>query len=305
MRVIDNTALANMRSPVRRLFEILHRPLINIAPEASERFERSYGDFTLRYVDSPGWILSVKEGVISISTLVLEVMWVTGYSHFVVYRDVFVNPEMLTASTLNLRGTERLARAMDLLGWIVSKERDRGPAEWPVGLPSPVGGEPANPGEPSDEGVADEFCLGGCACLLHHELAHILLRHNEASRVEIEQEADNASWEWMLPAGTDVTALAAQKRLMLIVHAYLWLVIRDIHRGSFASLRHPRGIDRLTHVLARMDAFGDHVGYSFAYAVLHVHLCLARQGPGPAPQAPCVTFRDAYERTIEHLSRVR
>jgi hypothetical protein len=235
MRVIENEALATMKSPVRRLFEVLHRPLINIAPEAESRFDEEFKDFTLQYIDSPEWILSVKDKVIKISTVAVEALWVTGYSHFVIYRDVFQKADVLTGGWVDFRKIKKVAVAADLLGWMFQHKLKGRDFDWPPEFPKPLPNHRTPESDPADEDVADEFCLGGCGCILHHELAHILLRHNEASRVEIEIDADNTSWRWIIPDGTDVSSGDGKKRLMLLVHAYLLLVVRDIHRQFFQS----------------------------------------------------------------------
>lgn len=405
---------------------MLHRPLIQVAPEAVDRFDQTYRDFELRYVDSPVWILEERGGIISISTVVVEALWALGFSQFVIYRDVY-RAGVLTGGWVDFRGTEGLARAARLLDWIVHKlmhysERGflasdfadvpaiarklrqpempvltyirerlspaalealanyagpgtdpvplqmalvtdfngimRGPsiydavrfggevlrleaqqminvrlegqalerfnrilledvfaaelskvendavADWPAELPRPIVGG-ANPREPRDEDVADEFCLGGCGCLLHHEFAHIQLEHPGGVGIEGEQDADNTSWEWILPNGFDVDSPAGQKRLLILAHSYVLLVALDVHRGRFGGRTHPRSIDRLANVLARVDTSEGHVGYAYAFSALHLHLCGAQAGPGPVQQngRRYESALDAFNRTVDHLSR--
>ena len=290
--------LSSITSPIREIVEIMHQPLVRISPEMEKAFEATYPEFTIECVNSSKRILNVcvSKKHIRISTLYLEILWCFGYVHFNHYLrfvDASINPDQDEMDFVTDEGTRK---EYALLKWITEKALREEDSPWPDECPAPI----LNPEKESDHNVADEFCLGGLACLIHHELAHIRLNHAESSNIEIEKDADICSWDWILPGGFDVTSQAGRKRLLMITHAYLIPVILDIHRGGFPSTTHPASYDRLASVLDRIDTSGDYISHSYAYSVIHLHLSSSKI-PMYELKADG-TVKDAFEAQINHLA---
>jgi hypothetical protein len=295
------TDLSSIDSPIRKLVEIMHQPLVRISPEMEEAFERIYPEFTIECVNSNKRILNVctTKKHIEISTIYLEILWCFGYVHFKHYNrfvDACINPEK---NEMPLITDDETKSDYELLKWITEKALNQNDTSWPDGCPKPI----LNPPKESDLNVADEFCLGGLACLIHHELAHIQLKHTTSSNIEIENDADIGSWEWILPAGFDVTSPAGRKRLLMITHAYLIPVVLDIHRGEFPSNTHPASYDRLAYILDRIDTERDYMSHSYAHAVIHLHLSNSCSKIPMYKQIVHETVRDAFNFQIDHLAQ--
>ena len=291
--------LDSIDSPIKELIKTIHQPLVRISPELEQCFEETYPNFTIEILTLNRRVLNVcvEKKIIKISSLYIEILWSLGYVHFRHYQrfiDASINPDQREMD-LNEHGKD-----YQLLKWIIEKALNQEYSPWPSDCASPI----PQPDTESDLNVADEFCLGGFACLIHHELAHTQLNHEGGSTIEIEKDADIASWEWILPTGFDVTSPAGRKRLLMITHAYLIPVILDLHRGQFPSNTHPASYDRLAAALDRISTGDDHLSHSFAHSVIHLHLSIACSQAVPMYENKLHdTIKEAFDFQINHIAQ--
>ena len=298
MRIINNLALASMASPAKALLEKLHTAIVRIAPERKKEFDDLYPEFTLDYIDCDKWILHVNDDKrIQISSFVIEFLWATAYAHFVFYTRVFQGKQFSARTEISLGSDPKVGEAMRLLKWAVEKLINKDSAPWPTDLPKPK----MIMGDTSDEGVADEMALGSAACLIHHELGHVALGHIGGSEIQIENDADLHSWEWIIGDRRDYDAKDLSKRLLLLVHAYSVGIILDVHRGYTMLISHPRSIDRLFKLLTHFEVPENHQTYAYAFATLHLHL-ENTENRLPIQQAAYESFFESFDEVINHIS---
>jgi Peptidase U49 len=299
MRTIENASLQTMSSPARLILDSLHRALINIAPEREAEFNSQFPEFTIQYIDDDNFTININtpSKLITISSFVAEFLWVSAYSHFVFYREIFQGQKFKNRKEISLECTPRLKTAMELLSWGTDKLLGKSVGPWPTGLPQPN----FYVDHASDERIADEFAMGATACLIHHELAHLHLQHSGKSTIDIEREADANAWEWVLGTNIDLESKAGKKRLLLLTHAYSPAVIKDIHNGYTTLLTHPRSIDRVFNLLSRVNTPKNHIAYAFAFAAFHLHLENSKKGL-PQQNAAYDTIAESLEAVINHIS---
>ena len=299
MRIIDNSALEVMASPVKCVFPKVHLALVNIAPEREAQLDELYPEFTLEYLDSHNWILGVTDDKrIQISSFVLEFLWATAYAHFVFYTKIFQGKQFSARTEVSLRDDPDVVAAMNLLQWAIQKLMNKDKSAWPDDLPKPQ----MIVGDTSDCGVADEFTLGAVACLLHHELAHIGLKHSGGSTLEIEKDADQESWEWIINNRRDFESSDLQKRFLLLVHAYSVGIIRDVHLGKTTMSTHPRSIDRLFKLMTHFGVPENHISQAYAFATIYLHLENS-SNPLPIQGEAYDSFFSSFDEVIEHISK--
>lgn len=299
MRVIDNSIIPTLLSPIKCLLEHLHEPLVRIAPELQEHFDKAFPKFNIEYIDSPKPILNVdvQNKHIKISVTMVEFAWVTGLAHFVIYQNYFANKKSKGGESEQIRLED--ANVMALLKWAVEKLINRDGSKWPDNLPRPI----PSPKFGSDEDVADEICLGACACMIHHELAHITLDHREKSNIDIEKAADNTSWEWIISSRDSLDDKQFTKRMLLLIHAFIIPVVIDIHAGMFVRGSHPPSYERLANVIEKFCPGDNSMGYAFAVSSLVLHLSNARSGVNaPQQTLPHDTFKEAFDALINHFA---
>ncbi|MBL4883561.1 MAG: hypothetical protein JKY95_03360 [Planctomycetaceae bacterium] len=113
--------------------------------------------------------------------------------------------------------------------------------------------------------------------ILYHELAHLKFQHS-GSTIEIENEADRFAAEWMSEATIDSSDNTGVERLVTlfgISAVLLWVTVPDI-LGEIKSTTHPKGYDRLYHVLDNVIASDNEQEYGmvwdFVARMLYVHM---------------------------------
>lgn len=304
MRILNFEQVSDIQSPIVKLLNIIHQPLIRLAPEAAKNFDENYNEFTIEITNNTKFEINIDTDnrLIRLSYSAVEYMWVTGYAHFKFYQEIYT--KYPGGTEVHLLQTEGLVGAFALLSWGLDRLIKNKTSEWPEKLPQPIDLPPKE----SDENVADEFCLGAIGCLLHHELAHVLLEHPNGSVIENEADADNTSWDWIIPSGFDLDSAAGKKRILMITHAYLQPVILGIHKGTFKDKTHPLAINRLGSALDRFNLDDNHIAYSFATAILNLHLSNPIDKVMLTPGVPKQTkeydsFKESLHHILDHLSQ--
>ena len=197
MRQVVLDAVANMTSPVKHLMPHIHEALVNVAPERRADFDATYDAFVLEIVDDHRWICSVdvENKHIRVSRKVVEVLWAAAFAYFRLYERVqeVTGGRVSVSAELEFNTDPALNQATQLLRWAVDTWINESDEPWPDALPRPI----PNPPHASTEHVADELCLCAIAVILHHELAHIRLRHGGTSELDAERDADMAASAWI------------------------------------------------------------------------------------------------------------
>jgi len=271
MRILDDNALLRMDSPIKWTFRNIHNAIINIAPEKRNKFESEHNDFILEYLDSPEWICGViiENKHIKISRGVVELLWCLAYSHIVLYCKKIGGNRFGPGTQIDLTSDLDIFAGTQLMAWALNNlfyPNMRKP--WPLGLPQPT----KNPKKGSWVHFGNEFCLCAVAYIIHHELAHIRLKHNaDIKSIDQERDADYEASDWIMD-GTESDELVFTKRLLGISLALQAITIRSIYSGKFSSSSHPRSFDRLYNTLSRYLTDNDHVVYAITAVALQLHM---------------------------------
>jgi len=297
MRVVDNTALATMTSPARHVMNNVHRALVNIAPEKEADFDREFDDFTLDYLDDDLWVcnVNVPEKHIRLSRKPVEVLWASGLMYFRLYQSAQQSP---SGTMVEFALHPDLGPAAKLIYWAFDSWLSRSGEPWPSDLPTPA----PNPPHGSDLYVADELCLCALALLMHHELAHIRLRHSSPSIPEIECDADYHAIDWILGSVGENDPRFIKRSLGCVV-AFGTIAANQIYSGEYDITTHPRGFDRLVNSFDRHINDPNHLVWFTVGLVLSLHMQNSGH-PVPSPADGFVSARDCVEAYVEHLSRL-
>ncbi|MBK6915159.1 MAG: hypothetical protein IPH11_16390 [Ignavibacteriales bacterium] len=233
MKIIMNSYLENMKSPIRFVMNFIPDALVNIAPENKFRFEKEYPDFILEFVDTKDWQLEVdtKSKIIYISRKVVEVFWAVSYGYFTFYKLVMSGKLVTEPTIIDLSKDPEVLKSMQLLNWVYKSWINNDSEEWAEQLPKPIKDPPID----SMEKVADELCLCAVAYVLHHELSHIRLMHSGESEIDSEKEADYEATEWLLNHNIPEDDMRFTKRAFGIALAFEVLTARGIYTGNYGG----------------------------------------------------------------------
>jgi Peptidase U49 len=257
------------KAPIYRLIKPLCQSLVMIAPERAEQIRDPIDDLTLVILDKDRFVCEVRPiaRVMNVSRRTLEIIWATSYAYFTYYVEVFSGKRITTHTVVDFTSDPLLRDAMALLRWSL---KPMNPGRWPEELPAPE----ETPEPASNAHVANEVAACVAAFFLHHELAHIRLRHERTEdnvlSIEQERDADHEAANWILAKvpteeGFDRRAFGLTVGLMILVG-------RGIHYGDQDGETHPRTFDRLFNTLERHVSDPGHTAWAFAMAVLKLHL---------------------------------
>lgn len=260
-----------MASPAKHIFLHLHNAIVNIAPERINQFEKEHKKFILEYVDSSIWNCSVDSASnhIKISRMVVELIWCVSYANMTLYMKLIQGRSFDEGERIDLNKDADVSAGMQLMQWAFNNLLFPSKATtWPRNLPKPE----AKHALESWENVAKEICLCSMAYIIHHELAHIRLRHQPGFQgTEQEMEADCEAAEWIV-GKIGEEDISFTKRILGISVALLVLTIKDIYTGNFGGTTHPRSFDRLYNVLSKFVSQPNHAIYPITSVALTLHL---------------------------------
>jgi len=282
-------------SPIDRIVRSLCRSLVLIAPERVSQVGELVDALTLIVSDEPRFVCNVEPELktVRVSRRAMEIVWATSYAYFTFYSEVLAGKLITTKTVVELNSHPLLRDAMALLRW--SLMSNAGP--WPGNLPAPE----EHPVAESNGHVANEIACAVFAFLFHHELAHIRLGHRPTAdwivSVDQERDADYAAADWILGKSP---AHALAKRTFGVAVGLVILVGRGIHFGFHDGETHPRTFDRLVFTLERHVADPGDLAWSFAMAVMKLHLDNARIS---VPEIVFNSPKDAVNAYAEQLSR--
>lgn len=269
MRHINNESLKNMDSPIRFVMHHIHEAIVNIAPERKKEFEKEHHTFDMEYIDTYEWICNStpKKKKIRLSRRVVEMLWAASYAYMTFYTKVVQVVKPTKKQYIDLTQHKEVADAMRLLKWAYENFINKEDNPWPDGLPHPN----ENPPKGSMENVADELSLCAVSYLIHHELAHIRLQHDE-STIETEREADYAASDWIVFQDLPETDDKFIKRTLGIAIAFEVMTAYGIYTGKHGGSTHPYSYDRLINTLHRYISDDDHVVWALLVSTIKLHL---------------------------------
>lgn len=301
-----------MPSPLEHLYPYIIPSLARVAPERARELQRLIDELgvTFDFDDtSPKMVFKSNHAnnSIKIGLRALERLWIRAYAYIHLYEHITkLQLADVTARGFDLTQDVNLANAMTMLAWAVDVERrlteagsdgDPGDVSWPAHLPRP----PRNPPHDSLENAADELFLCAIAAVLHHEMGHLVRKHDprtlpqgdpsifdpakdpaklEADRINIrrEKEADAWSADWLLE-GLDSRDDRFLKRVVGTSLGYLWSASRNIHTGYWLTNNHPPAWDRLYQNLKQHVDIATHPIWLFVAYVLQLHLQAISENP--------------------------
>lgn len=297
MRKIKGKCLETMVSPIRYVMAHIHEALVNIAPENKERFESEYPEFILEYKDTDVWILGVNNSKhILLSRRVVEIFWGAAYGYATFYTKIVQGKKYNRKTVTNLHNNSEVKEAMLLLKWVYESWLNKECASWPDNLPKPE----ESPQQGSMENVATELCLCSIAYLVHHELAHIRLKHAGCSTISIEKEADFEATDWLLNHSLDEWDDKFIKRALGIAMAFEVLTARGIYTGDYGGISHPYSYDRLFHNLEKYITDPQHLVWAFICSTLKLHLDNKKI---ETPEIEYKDFKECVNSYLDLLSR--
>lgn len=261
-----------MRSPILSLENAISGAAFAIAPERAQELagQKDLERFSLRMTDERGFAIrvNVSTRVATLPIATLEYLWCCALFFFVLHQE-YANAQASGAERLDLNQVPRISVALDLLNWARSNMLGSGVFPWPADKPKPS----ARLADAGDPHVANEIFLSAIAWIIHHEIAHVRLKHGAMHSVySIQQEraADLCATDWILKDST--IDAETQKRQLGIVTALLAMQFLDEPKGSNTYVgTHPPSVERLDYCLDAASVNDDSTVCAFALAVFQFH----------------------------------
>ncbi len=291
--------MSHPRSPVLTLENAIAGAAFRIAPEKERELAvfRDLERVSLALKDGPGFMFNVnlKSHEIATNIATLEFLWSSAHAHLVLY-DEYSKAQKNGHTQFDTGATPRSRAALELLNWSVGNLTGSGASPWPSHLPSPV----RFPTPETDIHVANELFLCGVAWIIHHEIAHVRLRHppirSNRSLME-EREADIEATKWILSESK--VSQESKKRTVGIAAAIL--AMQGIQQPSPFSVHdtHPTTFERIDYCLTEAGISDDDEVFAFAACVMQIQL--AARGVNLAPDAG--SFKELFSEYLVALAR--
>lgn len=262
-----------MISPILSLKEEIELAVFRIAPERAKELEGQIdlSKITLDFTNEPKFDIRVTfpGHVVKLPIPSLEYIWCCAHAFWVLYQ-VVQEAQANKAETLDFALNPRASKAIDLLNWSRQNMVTPGTTPWPNGMPKP---EQQNIFG-SDAHVADELFLCATAWIIHHEIAHVQLKHGQIQAekdVQQEKDADNRATDWIFI--NSAIELETKKRQFGLVTALMAIQYLDAPTGPDTYVAsHPPTIERLNYSLDRANIHDDGAVCAFVTTALQFHL---------------------------------
>lgn len=260
-----------MPSPIVELLNAIASSPFRVAPEAAEDLNEliSAKSLSLEICDDQRLFAELlpSKALIRLGVPFLEVLWSAAYAFIVTFSE-YQKANERGETMFEVGGTPRREAAYRLYRRLLEAHAAGKQIPWPSQEIIPV----RFPQEGTDAYVANELFLVAISWIIHHEIAHARLGHQEVTVASIlqENEADQAATHWVCEGTQETQPL--HKRSMGIVTAVLVLLAYDIESGRTRSITHPPTFERL---ILNLDATGfgqDEMIYAFAFVLLEIHL---------------------------------
>ena len=292
--------------------------LETIAPERLDELLTSIKGMTIHLEDDTRCCVfaSSDNRTITLSRGLAECLWCASYAYFA-FR-VEIESQILshdaTPQRLEITSNDNpeIALAMRALRAAMDAACKGQPLSWD-GLPQPVEPKPVAK-DGSLNAKAGEMTLGALGFVLHHELAHIRLRHRGGAdtrwTLEQEKDADGEAIRWILDQAPVDQVLAIGKRTwgIGIATAFMTAVrLERIKAGSaptpVENQTHPQPYERLDKAIQHETIQGDDTlrttMTSLACAALVPHIRIAGLDLGDGPYDD---WNQLYDECLNVLS---
>lgn len=262
-----------MKSPISNLTDAISESLSKIAPENQNQLASLVKEHNIeiQYVDESGFGIRVTKSEddnqyrIILPVASLEYLWC--FCHFFwVFTQEYSNAQKNNESNLHIDGNERLKTSIELLSWARDNLKSTNLKQWPDIYPRP---EMVNP-EMDDSVVASEIFLCAIAWIMHHEMAHVVLKHpliNTAFSTQEENDADEYATNWILKECNTESA-QFQKRKIGIITGLLCLQSLDVSKIASENNTHPPACERIHRNMVRYSQEGSEVIEALCVVIL-------------------------------------
>lgn len=276
-------------SPVKRILHHVAASPFRIAPEAAELLDQEIATIgvTLQYVDDnpKKWAeYEPSTRIVRLGSVFLDALWAASHLYLVAFRG-YQEAQRSGMAVFAFEDDPRVAAAyvlyQDRLGALAEKKL----VDWPDHAARPI----PNPYRHTDGFGSNENFLVAVGWVIHHELAHAALGHQEASpdAMREERDADRRATAWVSNSRADEQERF--KRALGIATAVVFLVAIDLRLNKRVSIEHPPSFERLIDALDGTGIGENHTVWAYAFVMLEVHLMVAKV-PGDAARDG--TFRD-------------
>ncbi|KLU28097.1 hypothetical protein EOS_00795 [Caballeronia mineralivorans PML1(12)] len=175
-------------------------------------------------------------------------------------------------STFDFKESQCVSQAVDLLNWAHGRmlRGDRSP--WPEDAPRPE----QSPANDSVELMVSEVFLCAIAWIIHHEIAHIRLRHGIETVYSTQEEidADAAATDWIF-SGEQNSDMRFKRQLGMAV-ALLSMQFLEEPQGKDSKVKsHPPSLERLDRCFEQAQVARD--GFIRALTTVALQFQLANQ----------------------------
>ena len=262
-----------MRSPIIHLQSQIAGAAFNVAPEkacACKQYRDQY-KINLVLVDETRFRVRVRPCVqsqtieIVLPIASLEYLW--AFSHYCwVLTQEYASAQQSGALGFDCLGNNRLRNSNNILQWAQNNLVDTGIDSWPSEGPRPT----LDSDNGSDEHVATELFLCAIGWMLHHEIAHVVLKHpliGTAFMQQEERDADQYATNWLLE-GQHPDAPGLKKRVHGITVALLCLQSLEVNDHLCLRNTHPAAYDRISSNFNNIQASNHEIVAAFSSVIL-------------------------------------
>ncbi len=264
------------QSPICTLAEYIAQSPFRIAPEgaAGLQHEVDSAGIVLEFVvDRPGVPRTVladyntETKVVRLGTSFLETIWAAA-NLFLVALTAYQAAQRTLQPIFELEAEPAVRSAYELYRDRLEALASDKPTAWPAGASRPT----PSPPESSPVHQANELFLTAVAWILHHELAHARLKHEENAPNSMEQEHAADTEATLKVCQSPANPLELAKRTLGIATAVLVLVARDLQGNRQMFTTHPPTYERLLNSLGAANLDYDHDTYAAAFVILDILL---------------------------------
>lgn len=265
------THFPDMQSPVAALLNAIAGSPFRVAPETAADLHALVisTSLALEFCDDKRLFAEfvVSRKLIRIGLPFLEVLWAAAHAYVLIFHEC-QQASIRGETTFAVGERTRTAMAYKLYRDLLLSHAAGNSIKWPSRQVRPV----CFPQQGTDIHVANEVFLVAISWIIHHEIAHARLEHQEVtvSSVQEENEADHAATRWVCYGKQETEPL--RKCAIGIVTAVLLLIAYDFEVRRNCSSDHPPSFERL---VLNLDATGlgeNDMIYAFAFKLVEIHL---------------------------------
>ena len=260
-----------MPSPVLTLAKTIAASPFRVAPEAAaalDDFVRANG-LLLEITNDPKVFAEVDppRGPIRLGIHALDLVWTATHTYLILF-DEYEKHSQRRAEFFDVGAIARTQSAFELYRWALEQYLTRTTSTWPSSNILPV----ASPQLGSEAHATNELFLVAISWVIHHEIAHVRLQHDNLSVRPLEEEtaADKQATGWVCSEAQDQSEI--QKRALGMATAILVLTACDLKLARTSSVTHPLSFERLMHCLDHSGLPDDSKVFAFVYVLIQIHL---------------------------------